>query len=292
MLGLFSRPRSKRPTPGSRSIRPWLELLEGRDCPAAPQIMGFQAMALPGHQVQLSGMVNASQPANVNLTFSGAVSGSTTPNAMGYFSFMTGTAGLGTVYAVGVDQQQQSSNTAQATVAVAAPTLTLNLMCLSQRTVMLSGMVNSIDAGGRTITFSGVVTGSVVTASNGTFSYSAQASALGSIQASTSDLWGQASNAPQVSVASSAPAIASFAAVHGVGTFWTFQGRVTDECAVGLTVTFGGLPSLANRTATVGANGWFYLTIALQEGEEGTATAETTDWWGLDSNEAQTTVYI
>ncbi|MBM4070344.1 MAG: hypothetical protein FJ271_15525 [Planctomycetes bacterium] len=242
--------------------------------------------------MRLTGMVVANQPATVNVNFSGTVSGSTTPNATGYFSFTTGTASLGTVYAVGIDQQQQSSNTAQSSVAVAPPTLTLNITYMTQRTVTLSGTVSSIDAGGRTVTFSGVATGSAVTTSNGMFSYTTQASALGNIQAVTTDLWGQTSSSVQVTVASNDPSITNFAAVHGIGTVWTFQGRVIDESASGLTITFAGIPSLANRTTTVGQDGWFYLTIELQEGEEGVVTAETIDWWGLESNEAQTTVFI
>ena len=50
------------------------------------------------------------------------------------------------------------------------------------------------------------------------------------------------------------------------------------------------LPSLNGKTATVGADGWFYLTITLQANEQGSACAQTTDWWGLTSNVAQSTV--
>ena len=55
----------------------------------------------------------------------------------------------------------------------------------------------------------------MVTASDGTFSYTAQASSLGNVQATTVDLWAQTSNTAQVAVADSAPTISNFKGVQG-----------------------------------------------------------------------------
>jgi hypothetical protein len=57
-----------------------------------------------------------------------------------------------------------------------------------------------------------------------------------------------------------------------------------------MTVRLGGLPSLDGVTATVGSDGWWEVTRTLNAGETGTVTAITTDWWGLDSNLAMTSV--
>ena len=65
---------------------------------------------------------------------------------------------------------------------------------------------------------------------------------------------------------------------------WTFEGEITAPSPKGETVQFGGIPSLANKTATVDSSGWFVLTVQLQAGESGTAWAEATDCWGQTSN--------
>jgi hypothetical protein len=79
--------------------------------------------------------------------------------------------------------------------------------------------------------------------------------------------------------------IVDFGAIEEARDVWTFRGRVTGGNVAGLTVQLGGLPSLRGRTAVVGPDGWFYLTVRLQPGEDGMATAQTTD-----SNVARTIV--
>jgi hypothetical protein len=88
------------------------------------------------------------------------------------------------------------------------------------------------------------------------------------------------------------PVISNFTATEGYNNIWTFSGMVTDgtSSAAGLTVTFGGLNSLNGKTATVGSNGVFTLTVQLQPGEGGYATAQTTDSSGFNSNLAQVLV--
>jgi hypothetical protein len=95
---------------------------------------------------------------------------------------------------------------------------------------------------------------------------------------------GQTASALTQPTAHSAPVISNFTATQGSNNVWTFTGLVTDDSPAGLTVNFGGLPSLQDKTATVGADGRFSLTVALAQGESGEATAQVTDWWGLTSN--------
>jgi hypothetical protein len=287
MLGLFSRSRRPRPVARPRPARLGVEQLETRYCLSQ---LGLTAMVLPGHQVQLSGSLSDSVPAGATVTFSGAASGSTTTDANGNYSFSTSTATLGAVSAVAVDVLGQSSNTAQATIAVAAPSLTLAISYGSQKTVTLSGTVSDMDASSLTVTFSGEVTGSVTPGTNGNFSYTAQAAALGTVSASTTDLWGQASNTAQVTVSCAAPQITNFAAILNCGTTWTLEGQVVANNAQGLVITFSNMPSLQGVTATVGSSGWFYVNVTFQPGEDGMACAETTDCWGQNSNVAETMV--
>jgi hypothetical protein len=267
-----------------------LEQLETRYCPA-PTISGFTANTLTNHQVDLSGTVmDAPSPANIQVSFSGAASGATTTNSSGHFDFVTSNAVLGTVNAVATDSQDQSSNTAAATIADTAPTITLNVSYGSKATVTLSGKVTDIDDGGRTVTLTGVVNATVVTAGDGSFSITTQASGLGKVSASTVDLWGLKSNTAQVTISSTAPTISSFGGSQGPNNTWIFTGEVSDPSPAGLVITFGGIPELQGKTATVEADGSFSITVTLQPGETGTATAQTTDWWGLESNVA--TYYV
>jgi hypothetical protein len=51
-------------------------------------------------------------------------------------------------------------------------------------------------------------------------------------------------------------------------------------------VQFSGLSGVAGQTATVDATGAFSLTVQIASGVTGDVTAQTTDWWGLQSNMA------
>lgn len=166
------------------------------------------------------------------------------------------------------------------------PSLSLSVTYGAGRMVTLSGQVTDGMFGSLTVNFTGKVVGSVVTNSDGTFSGAFEASALGLISATVTNGLGFASSAATVTLVSNAPLISDFVAALQTGTTWVFSGRVTDESHTGLVVRFDGLSSLEGKTATVQANGTFSLSVQLQPNEEGNALAETTDWWGLVSNEA------
>jgi hypothetical protein len=266
-----------------------LEQLETRDCPAAPVITSLSATVLANKMVTLSGTVTDSNPASVTLSFSGVMSGNAQANASGNFSYTAQASSLGTASAVATDGGNQMSSSVSVTVSTAAPVVSLSVSYGSQRTVTLTGTVTSVNAGGRTIIFSGKVTGTVTTNADGTFSYTATASGLGTVQGSTIDLWGQNSNTPTVTLTSNAPSIAGFTATHGTNG-WTFTGTVNDESPAGLTITFGGIPDMVGKTTTIQSNGTFSFTIDLGT-DYGTVTAQTADWWGLRSNIAQYAIF-
>jgi hypothetical protein len=80
------------------------------------------------------------------------------------------------------------------------------------------------------------------------------------------------------------PVIVGFTGTGGYSNYWTFSGKVCCSNAAGLVVTFGGLPELQGKTATVAADGTFKITVQLRPGECGEATAQTTDSYGQLSN--------
>ncbi len=286
--------RKSSPRQGNRHgnrIRLALESLEARDCPAAPQIMTFNASVLQGHTVLLSGTVMDENPSSVSITFSGVASGSTTANAQGQFQLQTTASQLGSVYAQALDNEQLTSTSVQRTLTCPAPTLTLNLAYNSGKSVTLSGQVTANTNANLTVTFSGQVTGTTVTNSSGGYSKTADASALGTVSAYVVDVWGQQSSTVQVTIASNAPSIVNFTATNNGGNVWTIEGQVQDESAPGLIVHLSSaIPALASVDVTVGNDGWFVYTVQLQPGDSGGVSAVTTDWWGLTSNTAVDTI--
>jgi hypothetical protein len=68
--------------------------------------------------------------------------------------------------------------------------------------------------------------------------------------------------------------ILAFKAIEEGDGIWTFTGRV-EGSGKGQKVQFGGLLSLKGRQATIAADETFSLTLRLQPGDGGTATAHT-----------------
>src|SRR5262249_16010087 len=148
----------------------------------------------------------------------------------------------------------------------------------------LSGHLTDENAAGTIIAFSGAINAIATTDSNGDYSFTTTDWSLGDVTASATDVWGQSSNKPKATVTASGPVISNFQAIHVTLNRWTFQRQLTQGNAETLVVQLGGVASLQGRTVTVDADGWFCLTIDLQDGEQGTATARTTDSSGVGSN--------
>lgn len=83
-----------------------------------------------------------------------------------------------------------------------------------------------------------------------------------------------------------APQIVDFAPEDLGGGLFRFTGRVIDESPAGLTVSFGGIPSMSGQSITTASDGTFTITVQLQtDGSDvGNVTASTLDPQGLASN--------
>lgn len=274
--------------PGRR-FRPGLEALEGRDCPAAPVITAFDATIVSDRLVSLTGQVTDEDLSSVMISFGGAASGGTRPDAQGNFALQVTADRLGTIEARAFDREMLFA-LAQDTITSPAPTISLSVAQAGGKNVRITGLVIDDFPGGLSVMIGGVASGSVVTNADGTFSLLAPASSLGTIYAHVSDCWMQSAST-SATLTNTAPVIQSFEAIDHGDRVFTFRGRVVDEAAAGLTVRLGGIPSLANQTVRVDSDGWFCLVIQLGENEIGTATADVTDWWGAAAQTALALVW-
>jgi hypothetical protein len=280
MFGLLER-SLRQPGASGRRARLGVEQLETRDCPSGLFVMNFGVSVLNvGKQVELRGVVSDSDPTSVQVNFSGVAVGSVYADANGYFDVVTTASGLGTINASAIDSGGSVAG-ALGQVTDVAPSLNLTLTYGPSRQVTVSGRVMYAQPGGMTVSFSGAATGSVVTNADGTFSKTMTAQSLGVINATTQDVWGLSSAAAQVTVSNTAPKI-TLMAYNVSGNLWSFSGRVTDNYAPGLVVTFTSstMPDLNGKTAVVQADGTFSLTVTLQPGEQGWLDVAVTDWWG------------
>jgi hypothetical protein len=158
--------------------------------------------------------------------------------------------------------------------------LTLNAAYESQNNVLFSGQLTEApNEAGQTINLTGNGWSTTATTdANGNYSVTVPVGMLGNV---TALHWAgtQADASAVVSVNPPPPSISGFTAIQEPGGFWEFKGTVagTPDPA-GMTITFGGLTAIQGDTATVAADGTFDATFQLN-GETGSVTAMTTDWW-------------
>jgi hypothetical protein len=74
-----------------------------------------------------------------------------------------------------------------------------------------------------------------------------------------------------------APQIISFIATQVGAQTWVFSGTVSSPDLSSTTVQLGGLPSLSGVSCSAHLDGSFSVTVTLQSGEYGTASAQATD---------------
>jgi hypothetical protein len=181
------------------------------------------------------------------------------------------------------------SNTAPALVTDPGLSLSLSVVPGPGATATVFGQVSGgSPTGGLTVTLSGVVSASVTTNADGTFTFTGSASGLGQVQAAVTDSAGNTVTS-SANLTASPPTIVNFQAINNGNNNWTFTGQVQGPYVAGLVVTLAGIPSLDNNSAsaTVQANGSFIYTITLQPGECGGVTADCIGCWGQASNEAR-----
>jgi hypothetical protein len=251
-----------RPRPRPQRVRPDLESLEHRDCPS---LFGAQ----PSQELWY--LLNTSSGA-------GSGTGSTvTHNGL----ILTGGGGGGS----GGGSQGNSGPTIDG----------LNVTYNGKANVTLSGTVTDPNGvADLIVSFTGQVSGIAVTNANGSFTLTTNASGVGVVNAVVVDNRGDSSPVATVTLSATGPTITNFAAVEGYDQIFTFTGDVTDQPPGGLPVTFGGVPSMAGQTTTTNADGSFELVVQLNANgsDNGTVWAQTTDWWGLTSQQATTSVFV
>ena len=177
-----------------------------------------------------------------------------------------------------------------------APTMVLNLDYESQGQVTLHGTVTDEDPSTCVIFLSGPVQTMIWPDANGNFSYTTTPSGTGAIQGNAFDDYSVSSDDVFVNVIvneeSQPPVITGFTASFLGGTMWMFSGWVQDESPAGLTVRFGGLPSLQYTSVQTQSDGSFSFCVELGQNEEGAVTAWATDGFTLVSEIAEALVKI
>jgi hypothetical protein len=293
-FGWLTRPRrrpSSRPAFSRPRVPLRLEALEDRYCLSAPQLTLTGVQELASKQALVSGHVTDDVSSTVTLNFGGVVSGTSTVNSNSDYSLVVNAAALGTITVQGTDTLSQTSNTAQITFSSAAPSVTqLSYTWHANRMVTLTGRVIDAVPNGLTVTFTGAASGTTTTDANGNFSVTLTASAVAQVSATVPDQWGQVSSAAAVTLTNDPPVIQNFAGIQGVGNSWTFTGKVIDEVAGGITVSFGGLSSVSGKSVITDGSGNFTLTVTLASGEIGLVLAEAHDMWNVASADASFTV--
>lgn len=183
-----------------RSVRPWLESLEGRDCPAAPVITAFSVAQDLGNSVNVGGWVTDENPQTAIVQIAGAANGYLSPDAGGYFSGTLSMAALGQVTATATDDESLSSNTMNATPANLAPSF-INFqaeLCEGPGNAWIFyGQVSDEYAPGLTVYLNGLSALNNVALTvdeNGYFNYTAwlQEGEIGTASANVTDWWGVA----------------------------------------------------------------------------------------------------
>lgn len=266
------------------------ESLERRDLlSSAPVIDYFEASVGSGQTVNVSGHVTDSDPNAGALTvaLSGPLQASVSVDSLGDFSYSGSASSLGTLEAVANDAGTGlSSAPADTTIVNDAPTVGFSVMPTGDgKNVELSGMVQDESPGGLTVSFSGVVSGSVTTDSSGYFVLDTTASALGNVAATTSDPWGVSSPEADSTLTSDPPTISIWSQVTGPNQQITLYGQVTAGVAGGATVSISGVVS---GTATTDCYG--DLAFTADASGEGSVSATATDVWGQTSSATTTTV--
>ncbi len=248
--------------------------------------ISLNSEVLAGHQVALTGNLVGYTVAGSVVTFSGAVTGSTTADANGYYSYVGSISSLGDVTVSATNAADETSANVTVAVTKPDPTVTLVVTYNSGTSVTLSGEVTSVDGIDTAVTLSGsgvIDTIVVYPDEYGFYSVTLNALALGDLSAVATDTWGATSYQSLASIYSYVPYIADYQAAYGSNGQVTLTGQVIDESPEGLTVVFSGLDELTGLTANTDANGYFSLTFTMTS-ESGSAWAQTTDVWELFSS--------
>ncbi len=258
-----------------------------------------------GQTVLVTGQVSDRDPGTCSVSFSGEVCGTVTTDPNGTFQYTTTAAASGAITATATNVWGQNSNPAEADVTIAqgsgsdstttdsggattdsnqAPDLTMNLTLQGGTTVTLSGQVNDADPEDCTVTFSGVVNGTVTPNPNGTYSFTTTATGLGTISAIAVNAAQLSSNVVATPISVAAPTLTLNLTLDDARNV-TLTGQVTGPDPSHDLVVFIGAVS---GSVTPNADGSFSLqTEALALGN---VQAVVRDSWDQVSAQATATV--
>jgi hypothetical protein len=242
--------------------------------------------------VTVSGTVTDDNPAGLTVTLTGVVGTTATTDSSGRFSVTTNAAGLGVVNATTVDSNGLGSNTATANISCAAPLIS-NFTCVDNAGVVtLAGTVTDAAANGMAVTLQGnlpsLLNGHTVSADAGghfTYSFTAAPGDQGTVTATCTDCWGQASNTATATLTPS-PVVTLAVTMNG-GRSVTLSGVVTANNPAGMTVSFTGT-GVTSATAVTDSTGHYSLTLTAAS--LGDVHAATVDSLGQTSNTAIATI--
>jgi hypothetical protein len=289
LFALLFRRRAVKPSRRNRPRKKFESLEKRYVLSSAPMIDYFEASVGSGQTVNVSGHVSDFDPnaGALSVALSGPLTANVSVDSGGNFSYSGSASSLSTLEAVASDAGTGlSSDAATTTIANDAPSLWFSVMPTGDgKNVQISGMVQDESPGGLSVSFSGVVSGSVTTDSSGNFSLETTASALGNVAATTSDAWGVSSSEADSTLSSDPPTVSFWSEPTGSNQEITVYGQVTAGVPNGATVTISGV---ASGTATADSYGNFSLTADASG--EGSLSASATDVWGQTSSTSTTTV--
>jgi len=167
----------------------------------------------------------------------------------------------------------------------AAPVInTMSVLQTTGRNVQVSGTLTDEDPGMVMVYFNGVIDGGIQAGADGAFSFSAQASALGSFTATAYDIESLFSQSVTGSVSSQAPLVIDFSATRLSASSWRLSGQILDESPDTVSVHLAGLG--AQTTTSVDADGLFSVTLTNVPSGTNSFGALAVDSWGRTSAQA------
>ncbi|HLW65297.1 MAG TPA: hypothetical protein VKS79_08260 [Gemmataceae bacterium] len=292
MLSFFARNRKHFRGKGLCRTNLRLEQLEGRDCPS-PVLANVNARLI-GTTLVVTGQVQDTNPSSDSVSLAGVASGNAHfLDSAGDFEFISSSGcqagSLQVIATSGTpgDGTNSESFYVNADNGTASPYITITGITYGhQRSITITGEVIAEDPDGLFVSLGGVVSGSTTTDSNGNFSVALPAAALGNVTAQIFGANGE-SNVAVHALSVPPPQIDSLAYTEEPGNSFVITGHVNCQDPQGLTVSFGGqVFALDGKSATVGADGWFQITLTIPINDNGTYTAQVTDYWGQQSNVA------
>ncbi len=256
---------------------------------SAPVIDAFNASVGAGNTISISGHVADYDPnaGALQVALSGPVQANVAADSAGNFSYEGTASALGNEQAIATDAGTGlASAAAQTPIANNAPQITFSVQETGDGTnVVVSGSVSDESPAGLAVNFAGVVSGSAITDSTGSFVLNTTASALGTVTATTADVWGVSSPSVDAALTDSGPTVTVSCDQSDPSGLVTFSGQVSDGVPGGAVVQFSGS---VTGTVTTDSSGCFSLTV--QSPPPGDVSVEATNVWGQSSAPTSVTV--